>query len=149
MRQDKFNNAFTLIELMVVLAIIGLLMAVVAPRLPGVLDSTRVKSAVREITANLKASRSNAVTSSTDEVLIFNVENKTYGNDENNKTLDLPDDVKMSLITAETEQLSDDEGGIRFYKDGSSTGGQVKLEYKNNEYVVDVNWLTGKVNNYR
>ena len=149
MRQDKFNNAFTLIELMVVLAIIGLLMAVVAPRLPGVLDSTRVKSAVREITANLKASRSNAVTSSTDEVLIFNVENKTYGNNENNKTLDLPDDVKMSLTTAETEQLSDDEGGIRFYKDGSSTGGQVKLEHKNNEYVVDVNWLTGKVNNYR
>ena len=98
MQQHKYNSAYTLIELMVVLAIIGLLMAVVAPRLPGVLDSTRVKSAVREITANLKASRSNAVTSSTEEVLVFNVEHKSYGNDENNKTLNLPDDVKMTLI---------------------------------------------------
>ena len=80
--------------------------------------------------------------------MIFNVENKTYGSEEKNKTLNLPDSVKMSLITAKTEQLSDEEGGIRFYKDGSSTGGQVKLEYKNNEYVVDVNWLTGKVHNY-
>jgi len=148
MPKRTFKNAYTLIELLVVMAIIGLLMAVVAPRLPGVLDSTRVKSAVREITANLKASRSHAVTSSTDKIVIFNVEHKTYGDELNTKSLNLPANVTMSLVTADTEQISKDEGSIRFYKDGSSTGGQIKLEFRNTAYVVDVNWLTGKVNIY-
>ena len=34
---------------------------------------------------------------------------------------------------------------ITFYPDGSSTGGRVTLRDEDNGYVVDVDWLTGRI----
>jgi general secretion pathway protein H len=35
-------------------------------------------------------------------------------------------------------------GGIRFYPDGGSTGGNVRLEANGRIYQVNVAWLTGE-----
>jgi len=77
--------------------------------------------------------------------LILDVENKTYSVANKNKKLTLPDDTTLTLTTAQSEQISDNIGAIRFFADGSSTGGRIKLGYKRSEYLIDVNWLTGKV----
>jgi general secretion pathway protein H len=36
-------------------------------------------------------------------------------------------------------------GSIRFFPDGSSTGGRVMIAAGNEKLSVDVNWLTGRV----
>jgi general secretion pathway protein H len=35
--------------------------------------------------------------------------------------------------------------GIRFFADGSSTGGRVKLSSAGRDWVIGVEWLTGEV----
>lgn len=77
--------------------------------------------------------------------LSLNVEDKTFAIDKKKKTLTVPDSSTLSIITARSEQLSENEGRIRFFADGSSTGGQIKLAFEKKEYVIDVNWLTGKI----
>ena len=151
----KKYRGFTLLELLVVFAIMALISAIVLPYLPNVMASTHVKGAARELAVSLKHARSLAIEHQNETTLVVNVDEKNYvltedaenikSNNQSYKNLALPDKATLSLITAESEQLSRHEGQIRFFPDGSSTGGQIKLAYKDQEYFVDVHWLTGRV----
>ncbi len=54
-------------------------------------------------------------------------------------------DVRLSLYTAERERLDRGTGRIRFFPDGTSTGGRVSLAEGERSYHVVVDWLTGRV----
>ena len=58
---------------------------------------------------------------------------------------DLPEGIGVKLFTARSELLDGDRGRIRFFPDGSSTGGRVTLASGERRYFVDVDWLTGLV----
>ena len=139
------HQGFTLLELLVVLAIITLILAIVPPMLGNVLASSHVKSATRELAAGLKYARSQAINRQEEMTLSLHVDGKYYVVGKKRKRLDVPNDTTMTLITARSEQLSTKEGAIRFFPDGSSTGGQIKIKHASSEYIVDVNWLTGRV----
>lgn len=149
------TKGFSLLEVMVVLVIMALIMVIIPPFLPNVMASTYVKSAARELAASLKHARSQAIDHQSETTLVVNVDQESYmltkgsrnlkSNNQTYKNLVLPDDVALTLITAESEQLSEHEGQIRFFPDGSSTGGQIKLAFKDQEYLIDVHWLTGRV----
>ncbi len=151
---NKFRG-FTLLEVMVVLVIMALILVVVPPLLPNVMASTHVKSAARELAASLKTARSQAINHQSETTLLVNIDQESYvltegsrnlkPNNQTYKNLVLPDAADLSLITAESEKLSENEGQIRFFPDGSSTGGQIKLAFKDQEYLVNVHWLTGRV----
>jgi general secretion pathway protein H len=151
---NKFRG-FTLLEVMVVLVIMALILVVVPPFLPNVMASTHVKSAARELAASLKTARSQAINHQSETTLLVNIDQESYvltegsrnlkSNNQTYKNLVLPDAADLSLITAESEKLSENEGQIRFFPDGSSTGGQIKLAFKDQEYLVNVHWLTGRV----
>ena len=36
-------------------------------------------------------------------------------------------------------------GGIRFFPDGTSTGGGIEIVRKNRRFLITVDWLTGRV----
>ena len=57
----------------------------------------------------------------------------------------LPDGIDITIETARQEQVSEGEAGIRFYPDGSSTGGNIQLSRGETVWRIDVNWLTGEV----
>ncbi len=141
----KPTQGFTLLEILVVFAIISLLLAIVPPLLPGVIASTNVKSAARELAASLKHVRSQAIDRQKETTLILNIEKNNYLINKKSRNLKIPEDASLSLITAKSEQLSEHEGQIRFFPDGSSTGGQIKLAHAKREYLIDVHWLTGRV----
>jgi len=43
------------------------------------------------------------------------------------------------------ESPNDDTGGIRFFPDGSSTGGRISVARGQRTLVVEVDWLLGRV----
>ncbi|MCB1718999.1 MAG: type II secretion system protein GspH, partial [Candidatus Competibacteraceae bacterium] len=63
------------------------------------------------------------------------------------KTRNLPDDddVTIKLYTAQSELLDGTRGNIRFFPDGSSTGGYIALADAKVEYRVKVDWVTGHI----
>lgn len=143
-RANDRQRGFTLIEILVVIALIGLAMTVVAVSISGGLRSAQVRSASRDLVASLRYTRGQAIVKRESKVLMFNVDERSF-TAPGRKPVNLPKDMVLKVETARQEQIAEGEAGIRFYPDGSSTGGNVQLIYGQSIWRIDVNWLTGEV----
>ena len=63
----------------------------------------------------------------------------------NQAKVQLSDKLELQLYTVEKELTSDKVAAIRFYPDGSSTGGRVTIGKDDRKFEIDVDWLTGRV----
>jgi general secretion pathway protein H len=57
----------------------------------------------------------------------------------------LPRGMRVGITSASMDQGSDGTARIRFFPDGSSTGGRITLESGRRQWHVNVSWLTGAV----
>ncbi len=138
------QNAFTLIELIVVFVILALGLAVVAPVASRTLTTTQTKAAARDLAAALRYTRSRAVQLQSEALVELDLENRTYAAHGRNPK-SFPELENLTLVTASSERISDQRGAIRFFADGSSTGGRVSLGSARLILHIDVDWLTGAV----
>ena len=145
MPERRANRGFTLLEVLLVFVIFALVLAIVPPYLPNVLAGAEARTAARDLAASLKKTRQLAISAQQEAVLSLDVAQKTYAVNGRAKKLTMPDHARLTIITARSERLSAERGRIRFFADGSSTGGQIKLAWKQQEYVIDVHWLTGAI----
>jgi general secretion pathway protein H len=80
-----------------------------------------------------------------DALLTLDMESREYLSTGEGEAHKLPDNIDIKLFTAQTEVTSEKRGSIRFYPDGSSTGGRITVASGERKYLVDVDWLTGRV----
>ncbi|MGH8601373.1 MAG: GspH/FimT family pseudopilin [Gammaproteobacteria bacterium] len=139
------GRGFTLLELMVVLVIVGIVLAVVPVAFSGAVRSAELKAATHEMAAALKRARNHAVAAQRETVLLLEMANRRYRLGGSQKRRQLPAHIQLSLVTARSELVSDQSGAIRFFPDGSTTGGRISLKGDKRTYHVDIDWLTGKV----
>ena len=139
------ERGFTLIELAVTLAIAALIMAIALPMLSGLSARAQFKAAAHEIAAALRATRSRAIASGRSAALVLDVRQSAYQIDATGAPHRLPKGVHLVLLTITEERHDDNTGAIRFFPDGSSTGGSVRLIEDGKRYDVLVDWLTGRV----
>jgi general secretion pathway protein H len=139
------QRGFTLLEVLVVL-VIGAIMYTLILGVPfrgaSVAD---LKSAARNLASGLRQAQSMAMVSRRDAVLTVDMEARAYVLAGESEPKALPKDIELKLFTAQSEILSDTRGAIRFYPDGSSTGGRITVKSGERQYLVDVDWLTGRV----
>ena len=57
----------------------------------------------------------------------------------------MPPEIRLTLLTARREQIDETRGNIRFFPDGTSTGGAVRLLRDDRAYEVAVDWFDGRV----
>ncbi|HRQ66733.1 MAG TPA: GspH/FimT family pseudopilin [Xanthomonadaceae bacterium] len=139
------TRGFTLIELIVVILLIALAVSVTAFSMSSMLESARVKAASRDLVAALRFTRGQAIVQRESQALEIDVEARSF-TVPGRKPVEFPRSVEVKLLTARSEQIDETRGRIRFYRDGSSTGGNVRLIAGEREWRVDVAWLTGEVN---
>ncbi len=133
-------------ELMVVLAIISALAVLVVPRAISRTERYTLSTEIRAVASALRYARGQAVVSFKDKAVTFDVENKSYYVDGEDKTYQLEEGVQIEVFAAESQVSADSTlASIRFYPDGASSGGRVTLAYEGNSLAVDVVWLTGQV----
>ena len=142
---DPRCGGFTLIELMVVLVIAGLLLTVLPPMFSAALPGVQLKGAAREVASALRFARDRAITRQRESTLTFDLESREYRVSGRERAYSLPSGLDVELFTVRSEQTDEDTGAIRFFPDGSSTGGRVTLAGGERSYAVDVDWLTGRV----
>jgi general secretion pathway protein H len=138
-------NGLTLIETMVALAVMGFILALAMPMMSGGQGGGgELRSAADTIGGALRAARSRAVAQNHEEVFLVDADQAQY-RAPGGAAVSLPRNVQLMLFTTAQEQISSGIGAIRFYPDGSSTGGGVSLIKGDARYDVLVNWLTGRV----
>lgn len=145
---SRRRGGFTLVELLVVLAIATLLVTLVPPLISAALPGVELKAAARRTMASLRLARETAIRTGADTALMVNVEERRLELP-GFRTVSFPKRVQMRLEAASREMLDDNQGAIRFFPDGSSTGGRIVLARGDpgdqSGYQVGVTWLTGRV----
>ncbi len=137
-------RGFTLIEMMAVLMLMALIAGAVAFSLGSNLKGVKTRAAVRDLTAAMRYTRGQAIVKHEQRALEIDVEARSY-QAPGRPVIQMPEGLEMKLLTAATEQTGDSKGLIRFFPDGSSSGGRVTLKRGDHEWRVEIAWLTGEV----
>lgn len=141
---SRTSKGFTLIELIVVIVLIGIVASVVTFSFTRSLAGARIQAASNDLVAGLRYTRGQAIVKGEQKVLMLDLEKNTWlapGKTERA----LPKDMILRLTTAQQELTSEKAGGIRFFPDGSSTGGHIAVVLGEREWRINVGWLTGEI----
>lgn len=135
---------FTLLEVLVVLVIIAMATTFAAMALGGGLDGMRLRSSAKEIAAQLRYTRTEAIATGQPQRFTIDPQGHRWQGPDNRHGK-IPPSLGVDFIGAREVQPRAGEGGIVFFPDGASTGGRVQLSVKRAAWRVDVSWLTGEV----
>ena len=140
----KVSRGFTLIELMVVLAIAALLVAVVPPSFDRLRQSSQYRATVKTVMHEMKRARSLALQEG--RAIRFEVDlgRRTFGVQGLTTHL-LPPDLELRATTAESQTVAD-VAGISFLPQGGASGGNVDvLRPDGSGARVGVDWMSGQI----
>ena len=115
------DSGFTLMEMMVVIAIMGLILVMVTSFGPPRSHRLEARAAAEQVAQAMRAARGQAVAQGEDVTLV------------------VPSLPKFLTVTVQPP------GGIVFAPDGSASGGRVLLDGDGRETVISADWLTGGV----
>jgi general secretion pathway protein H len=135
----------TLLELLIVLALMAIITAVVIPMFGGSLSTSELRASARQLAAGLRLARSEALSERRETFLVIDVDGRRFKVDRDPREHALPKRVELKLFTAQNDLVSDKIGSIRFYPDGGSNGGRITVASGERKFDVDIDWLTGRV----
>lgn len=144
-RPGRCEAGYTLLELLVVITVAGLITAAFASNIFAGRDTVELRAAAQDLTALLKRTRGGALAHNRETVVFVDIDKKTYGTDGEPNTRLLPAGAEIQFLTAAEEVSREARGAVRFFPDGSATGGGLRLSQNGQSYLISVHWLTGQV----
>jgi general secretion pathway protein H len=137
-------RGFSLLEMLLVLAIVAFAGLLAASAMTGGLDGMRLRSATSDIAAQLRYTRAQAIATGKRQDFAIDPRAHTWTAPKQRHGR-LPKQLGIAFFGAREVQPSPGEGGIAFFADGASTGGRIRLSAKQAVRDIDVAWLTGEV----
>jgi general secretion pathway protein H len=137
-------DGFTLLELLVVLVILGLTVTLAVPMFARAMPGVEAKAAARDVAAMLRAAHSLAIVANREVTVAVDIDRRTVELT-GARSRTIGKGIGIGLFTAAEELIDRGAGRIRFYPDGTSTGGRVRLSAGQRNYDVIVNWISGSV----
>lgn len=142
--RTHLQRGFTLIEIIAVLMLIALVITVASVSVTQGIGGARIRAAAGDLVSALRYTRGQAIVTRSEKTLELDVETRTYLAPKKTPVV-LPGKMEMRLLTASQERTGATSGKIRFYPDGSSTGGRIRLLSGERVWDVEIAWLTGEV----
>ena len=139
------EDGFTLVEIVCVLAIVGLLAALVLPMFPRATSRSRLEGYALQIAAILKGDRASAIRTGVPVATALNAAGLSVQSGATRERLALPADVGFDALVAERCAGRRAGAAIDFFPTGMSCGGTVEIWRQHAGYQIRVNWLTGGV----
>jgi general secretion pathway protein H len=139
------ERGFALIEILCVLAIIGMLAAIILPAIPRSTTRAKLESYAVATAALLKSDRSAALRRQIQVATLVDAASRSIRSGATGRVIRLPNDVALDAILA--SRCADRIAGrsIDFFPSGMSCGGVIALSRPGMGVEVRVNWLTGGV----
>jgi general secretion pathway protein H len=103
----------------------------------------RLQATARNLINALRLTRAMAIARNAEIALTIDVDERTFTSPAI-RAQSFGPDMTAELTFAKPEQTARATGGFRFFPDGSSSGGDVRLRLRNAETAICVNWLTGE-----
>lgn len=147
----KVCRAFTLIEIMVVVAIIGLVAAMGMPSMLKALQKDGMRKAISDLTEVCQTARANAVLHSRAVSVIFKPGEKSFsaegGKAEHAPLVaasKLPDSVEFAMLDINQQDCSQrDQARVRFYPNGTSDEMTIVLHDRFEWQKITLEFATG------
>lgn len=134
---------FTLIEMIVVLAVLGFMLGIVLTRGPQRSARLELDGAAREVATALRTARARAIAQ--DRPVLFAIDGADHAYQvDGAPPRPLPVNFPLSVTTV-TGAAARMPAAISFLPDGSSSGGRVEIAGGARRVLVGVDWLTGRV----
>jgi general secretion pathway protein H len=150
-RRRAPQRGFTLIEALVVMALMATAFALFAGALLAALPGQQLRDATGRLAAEMRATRARAVATGVDQSFIIDTQTRRWRSGPSDAESDprrsgeLDDALALGATVAREEQPGPGLAAIRFFADGSSTGGRVVVRRDDAAWRVDIHWLTGAV----
>jgi general secretion pathway protein H len=141
----KDNRGFSLVELVVVLLLIGVSMAIVAPNIAKGLQDREVRVSALSLAAVARDLRSRALFDGVPQQLVVNLPQNSYLV-ARTREVHLPSEVKFVSVDG-GEAIDRDSRRFSFFPNGSAVGGAIVLadSEKAISYEIRLDALTGKI----
>ena len=142
---NRSAEGFTLLELLIVLALMAIVARFVLPMFGGPISTSELRATARQLAAGLRLAQSEAVSQRRETFLLLDVAGKRFKVDNDPHAHKLPSKVELKLFTAQNDLVSESIGSIRFFPDSGSNGGRITVGAGDRKFDVDIDWLTGRV----
>lgn len=137
-------QGFTLVELLVVFAIMALVAGLVPMAYERMREGSQYRDAVRSMFSQLRSARAQALGRGQEVRFTIDLARRSYGLDgEPPKTL--PEPLQLRATVADREISPQGQASIRFLPSGGATGGSVEiLRSPGAGTRLRVDWLSGR-----
>lgn len=141
-----FSTAgFTVMELLVCLAIIALALTIVVPRTASGRNAAELRFVASSTLSLLRQIRSDAITKNREQIIVFDMARRRILERSTGRSMPLGSNTRVTLVALSRETDGAQRGALRFYPDGSSSGGRVIFSNGPHRIQLDIDWLTGVV----
>lgn len=140
----SFTTMLTRLKLLAALIVAGLLSAFLVFSLAGS-HRAALEGAAGSLAHGLRHARNLALNENRPAALVIDIVKREFRVPDGQYVRTLPGQIDIVLYTARSGRTSQQGGTIRFFPDGSSTGGRITLTNDGARYFVKTDWLTGKV----
>ena len=143
-RRTSAHRGFTLIELMVVFAIMALVVAMAPVAYDRLKEGVQYRDTVRSLITQLRSARYAAVSEGVSVRFTVDLKTREYGVP--GAVKEIPESVDLRTIVADREFVPGGSASIVFLASGGSTGGSVEIVRKTWAGTrLRVDWLSGRV----
>lgn len=140
MSQVASKEGFTLVEMLVVLAIMAVTLVVSYPYMRGSGEARVLGATVQALASRLREAQSTALFNNAERTLSIDLKHHLILD----PVFAIPQGISMKITTANSE-VTNELASIKFFADGRSTGGTITLSKGPNAQEISINWLTGAI----
>jgi len=146
-RRARLVRGFTLLEIILVIAIIAAASVLAATAMGGGFRSMQLKATARQIASNLRYTRAQAIATGEPQRFVIEPARHVWSAPKNHHG-EIPAKLGIEFTGAREAAVSgaaSGQGAILFFPDGAATGGRIRLTSGKVAWNIDVAWLTGQV----
>lgn len=138
------EDGATLVEVLVVLAIVAVAVGIAWPVYSQYRDARLIPAAVGELTAIVKSKRADAIRTGRVAIVTFDLAQRRVFSD-GRAVYAIPEGVSVTVTARRTEIRSQLVTALRFLPDGRSSGMDIKLEHRGRISRIVVDELSGGI----
>ena len=117
---------------------------VAVPKFSNAMVYVELRKSTQELAAGLRQARNRAISESTVAEIQFDLEEQFLRSSDSKYVYQWSDDILVE-VADNTPSMVPEPVIIRFFPDGSATDSELIVSARQRNYVITVDWLTGRV----